>query len=58
VTAAGRTALDAVVTQQAQIIAYIDDYKLLMIATLAPLLVIFKKAQPSSGGGEPTHAME
>jgi len=44
-TAAGRAALDAVVTQQAQIIAYIDDYKLLMIATLAAmlLLVVFKK---------------
>jgi MFS transporter, DHA2 family, multidrug resistance protein len=51
VTAAGRAALDAVVTQQAQIIAYIDDYKLLMIATLVvvPLLVVFKK--PSGGGG-------
>src|SRR5882757_7696328 len=34
VTAAGRAALDALVTQQAQIIAYIDDYKLLLIATL------------------------
>jgi len=43
-TAAGRTALDAIVTQQAQIIAYIDDYKLLMIATLAvlPLLLVFR----------------
>jgi len=50
VTAAGRAALDAVITQQAQIIAYIDDYKLLMIATLAviPLLIVFKK---TSGGG-------
>jgi len=47
-TAAGRAALDAVITQQAQIIAYIDDYKLLMIATLAviPLLIVFKR--PSS----------
>jgi MFS transporter, DHA2 family, multidrug resistance protein len=45
-TAAGRAALDAVVTQQAQIIAYIDDYKLLMIATLVviPLLIVFKQA--------------
>jgi DHA2 family multidrug resistance protein len=45
-TAAGRAALDSVVTRQAQIIAYIDDYKLLMIATLCavPLLVVFKKA--------------
>jgi DHA2 family multidrug resistance protein len=51
ITAGGRAALDAVVTQQAQIIAYIDDYKLLMIATLAvlPLLIVFKK--PSGGGG-------
>ena len=45
VSAAGRAALDAIVTRQAQIIAYIDDYKLLMIATLAviPLLIIFTK---------------
>ena len=45
-TAAGRAGLDAMITQQAQIIAYIDDYKLLMIATLAvfPLLLAFKKA--------------
>jgi MFS transporter, DHA2 family, multidrug resistance protein len=45
-TAAGRTALDEVLTQQAQIIAYIDDYKLLLIATLAaiPLLVVFRRS--------------
>jgi DHA2 family multidrug resistance protein len=51
-TAAGRAALDAVITQQAQIIAYIDDYKLLMIATLAvfPLLLVFKR---SAGGSAP-----
>jgi DHA2 family multidrug resistance protein len=43
-TAAGRAALDAMITRQAQIIAYINDYKLLMIATLAviPLLLVFK----------------
>jgi DHA2 family multidrug resistance protein len=45
-TAAGRAALDSVITEQAQIIAYIDDYKLLMIATLAvfPLLLVFKRS--------------
>jgi DHA2 family multidrug resistance protein len=50
-TAAGRAALDAVITRQAQIIAYIDDYKLLMLTTLAavPLLIVFEK--PSGGGG-------
>jgi DHA2 family multidrug resistance protein len=54
VTAAGRAALDAVITRQAQIIAYIDDYQLLMIATLCviPLLIVFKKP---SGGGGPDH---
>jgi DHA2 family multidrug resistance protein len=50
-TAAGRAALDAMITQQAQIIAYIDDYKLLMIATLAviPLLIVFKQASDGDG---------
>jgi DHA2 family multidrug resistance protein len=54
-TAAGRAALDAVITRQAQIIAYIDDYKLLMFATLAaiPLLIVFKQA---SGGAAKGHA--
>ena len=58
-TAAGRTALDAVVTQQAQIIAYIDDYKLLMIATLCmvPLLLVFKKP-PDDGGSDHMMVME
>ena len=49
-TAAGRAALDAVVTQQAQVIAFIDDYKFLMIATLAviPLLVVFRKPKTAA----------
>jgi DHA2 family multidrug resistance protein len=56
-TAAGRAALDVMITQQAQIIAYIDDYKLLMIATLAviPLLIVFTrppKAPPTGAGKE------
>jgi MFS transporter, DHA2 family, multidrug resistance protein len=51
-TDAGRAALDVMITRQAQIIAYIDDFKLLMIATLAviPLLIVIKHA--SDGGGE------
>jgi DHA2 family multidrug resistance protein len=53
VTAAGRAALDAIVAQQAQIIAYIDDYKLLMIATLAAmlLLVVFKTPSGRADAG-------
>jgi DHA2 family multidrug resistance protein len=55
-TAAGRAALDAMITQQAQIIAYIDDYKLLMVATIAvlPLLIVFKKPPR---GSSPDHAV-
>ncbi|HEY2677431.1 MAG TPA: DHA2 family efflux MFS transporter permease subunit [Steroidobacteraceae bacterium] len=57
VAAAGRAALDAVITREAQIIAYIDDYKLLMFATLAvlPLLIVFKKA--ASGAGSTNHVV-
>jgi MFS transporter, DHA2 family, multidrug resistance protein len=53
VTDAGRAALDAIVAQQAQIIAYIDDYKLLMIATLAAmlLLVVFKTPSGRASAG-------
>ena len=34
-TAAGRAALDGMITLQSMIIAYIDDFKLLMILSLA-----------------------
>ncbi|HEX4192238.1 MAG TPA: DHA2 family efflux MFS transporter permease subunit [Stellaceae bacterium] len=55
ITAAGRAALDAVVTQQAQIIAYIDDYKLLLIITVIvlPLLLFFRKGD----AGDQEHSM-
>jgi DHA2 family multidrug resistance protein len=45
-TAGGRAALDAMITQQAQIIAYLDAYKFLMLTTLVviPLLIVFKKS--------------
>ena len=41
-TAAGRALLDAQVTQQAQIIAFSDDFRLVIFLTLAalPLLLI------------------
>jgi len=53
IAAAGRAALDAIITQQAQVIAYVDDYKLLMIATLAviPLLIVFRKPPRNAGAG-------
>ena len=44
-TNGGRAALDAVINQQAQVIAYNNDYKFLMYSTLAtlPLLLFIRK---------------
>jgi DHA2 family multidrug resistance protein len=52
-TAAGRAALDSVITQQAQVIAYIDDYKLLLIAVLVglPLLLLFRGSSSDGARG-------
>jgi len=54
--AAGRAALDAAITLQAQIIAYIDDFKLLMILTLLALPLVFFFKKPPGGDGE-DHAL-
>jgi DHA2 family multidrug resistance protein len=45
ITAAGRAALDGMITNQATIIAYIDDFKLLMVMSLAamPLVLLLRK---------------
>ena len=40
-TDAGRAMMDAIVTQQASIIAYANDFKLLMILTLAVTPLVF-----------------
>ena len=47
-TAAGRAALDAVITQQATLIAYIDDFKLMMMVVVVglPLLLLLRKPRP------------
>ena len=54
-TAAGQSALNDVVTTQAQIIAYADDYRLMMLLTLAalPMLLLMRKG---AGGGGGAHA--
>ncbi len=45
-TSAGRAALDAVITNQATTIAYIDDFKFMMILAIAamPLVFLLKRA--------------
>jgi DHA2 family multidrug resistance protein len=49
----GLALLNSLVTQQATIIAYLNDYKLLMFLTLAtiPLIFIISKARQATGGG-------
>ncbi|MCW6507224.1 DHA2 family efflux MFS transporter permease subunit [Lichenifustis flavocetrariae] len=49
-TAAGRAALDSMITVQATIIGYMDDFKLMMLMCLAAMPLVFllrKAAQPA-----------
>ena len=54
-TDAGRALLDMIVTQQASMIAYLNDFYLLMILTLAmiPLVLIIRAAKSPGGKAEP-----
>ncbi|MNP82570.1 hypothetical protein D3C76_1812480 [compost metagenome] len=51
-TASGRAALDSMINIQASWVAYMDDFKLLMLLSIGvmPLLLIFRtpKRQPST----------
>src|SRR4029077_11030982 len=55
-TAGGRAALDQLVNIQASIISYIDDFKLMMILSLAviPLVLLLRRAATATGSD---HAM-
>jgi MFS transporter, DHA2 family, multidrug resistance protein len=56
-TAVGQTSLNAVVNVQAQIVAYADDYRLMMFLTLAALPTLLLMRRPGKqGGGAPAHA--
>jgi DHA2 family multidrug resistance protein len=58
-TASGRASLDNVITNQATIIAYIDDFKLLMIMSLAAIpLVIFLRKPTSAPSIDHAAVME
>lgn len=58
-TAPGRAALDAMINVQATWVAYIDDFKLLMILSISvmPLLLLIK-APPPQPGSEPLAVIE
>jgi len=55
----GRAMLDGLVTQQAAIIAYLNDFKLLMILTLAmiPMILIIRATAQAPTAGKPEHAV-
>jgi len=57
--ASGRATLDAMITVQASWVAYLDDFKLLMLLSLAvmPLLLIIKPAK-NPPSADPVAAME
>ena len=54
-TAKGVAALDAMINNQAAMVAYIDDFKLMMVLTLAtiPFLLLIKRAKPQAGSTHP-----
>ena len=58
-TAGGRAALDQVIQKQASIISYIDDFKLMMILSLAAIpLVLLLKHTPTSADNDHAMVME
>ena len=50
-TAKGLAALNAMITDQAMMIAYLDDFWIMMVMTLAaiPFLLLIKGAKPAAG---------
>ena len=62
VTDAGRAMMDLIIAQQASIIAYANDFNLLMYLTMATIPLVFfigsSKVARMSGGSAATHALE
>ena len=56
----GAAMLDQMINQQAQIIAYVDDYKMMIFTTLPALLLLFLMRRPrqAPSAPEPHAAME
>jgi DHA2 family multidrug resistance protein len=54
-TLGGRAALDGAITQQAAIIAYVDDFKLMMLIALAviPLTLLFRQPKQAAVAAHP-----
>jgi DHA2 family multidrug resistance protein len=58
-TASGRAALDQMIQMQASIISYVDDFKLMMILSLAAMpLVLLLRSAPSAQASDHAMVME
>jgi DHA2 family multidrug resistance protein len=55
-TTHGAAALDAMINQQAQIIAYNDDFKLMMLTSLPTMLLLFLLRRPRGAAPPSDHA--
>jgi DHA2 family multidrug resistance protein len=56
-TVGGLTALNAEITRQASMVAYVDDFKLMLVITLVciPMLLFLRKPRRAASA-EPIHA--
>ncbi len=55
-TAAGITALNGEITRQGSMVAYVDDFRLMLIITIACMPMLLLMRRPRRAGGEPLHA--
>ncbi|KXF75065.1 disulfide bond formation protein DsbA [Paramesorhizobium deserti] len=55
--AAGRAALDSLITSQATIIAYMDDFKLLMLMSLLVMPLVFLLRKPAAAPASVDHSI-
>jgi DHA2 family multidrug resistance protein len=55
-TVAGVTSLNGEVTRQASMVAYVDDFRLMFIITIACMPMLLLMRRPRQTGGEPLHA--
>ncbi len=55
-TAAGITALNVEITRQGSMVAFIDDFKLMLIITIACMPMLLLLRRPRRAGAEPLHA--
>jgi DHA2 family multidrug resistance protein len=55
-TTAGITSLNGEITRQASMVAYVDDFRLMFIITIACMPMLLLMRRPRQTGGEPLHA--